>query len=143
MILNPPPGHEFMYQKLSISFIQIIISKTTFAIMRSLLRAKKIPGCRRTKCCFFFFLFFLLTPVCKFNRITRKKKNLMLKIEMLGLIPRFLICSVLGGAQGFGCLPVFRDSAKITAVRVWSLALEAYFINTVYQFSCSVVYNSL
>lgn len=75
MIPNPHLGQEFWYKNLSFVYIKTVISKTSFAIMRSLLRAQKIPGrWERDSVC--------SDSSLQIHQNHKKKKNLLFKTKI-------------------------------------------------------------
>lgn len=66
MIANPHLGQEFWYKNLPFVYINTVISKTSFAIMRSLWEPRKYQGNENK-------MVSILTLVCKFISIIRKK----------------------------------------------------------------------
>lgn len=81
MIANPHLGQEFWYKYLPFVYIKTIISKTSFAIMRSLWEPRKYQGIENKTVS-------ILTLVCKFISIIRKK-NCLFKNEDSRTQPTF------------------------------------------------------
>lgn len=126
-ILNPLLGQEFRYENPPFFNIPITISKTSFAIMRSLLRATK-PWTHIRVRRFLFWLHSANSPK------SQEGKSLLLKNEDPRTHPRFWFIMPWGGA---------RESAGVTCTKAilipqWSyrqllrevgLSPDVYFVN--------------
>ena len=122
MILNPLLDHVFLVLKPAHFLHANHNVKNSFVIMRSLMGAKQIPGCCKNQMVYF------LTLVCNFIRITRKKRQNLVKTGDSRSHPKILIGSVFGGAREFECLHAPRESLIISCSKVAVLASQSWML---------------
>lgn len=126
--MNPLLVREFWYENLLISYIQIIMPKFSFAIMRSLLRAKKVSECIEN----WTVHFSVFSLQAQQNH---REKKFLVKNGDSRIHPKLLVCSVLSGAQesrhhaNTQRDPSHQLILQRTAVRWWWFpALNVYFL---------------